>query len=67
MDSQVWVSCDVRDDKFGEEVPAELVEAGLLAESGGRGMVEWDGSVRCGEGAPRQYSGLSATLARGGW
>ena len=49
MDSQVRVSCGVRDDKFGEEVPAELVETGLLAEAGGRGVVEWAGSVRCVE------------------
>ena len=52
MDSQVRVSCDVHDDKFGEAVPAELVEVGLLAESGGRGMVEWDGSVRFVEEVP---------------
>ena len=65
MDAQVRVSCGARDDKFGEEVPAELVEVGLLAEAGGRGMVEWDGSVRFVEEVPK--SEMATLVQRWRW
>lgn len=46
LGTSVWIVCDVKDTKFGELVPSEMVEdAALFTSLQARGLVEWDGEV----------------------
>ena len=46
LGTSVWIVCGVKDTKFGELVPSEMVEdAALFTSLQARGLLEWDGEV----------------------
>jgi hypothetical protein len=47
LGTAVWVISDIKDSKFGEVIPPEMVEDGAVFTSlQERGVVEWDSAVR---------------------